>query len=67
MKKRFVDPLEELSNWAKSNEVLGEITLVISGAVTDSASMTAKDMVARVREFEAAGMDRKICNSQCCR
>ncbi len=42
-----------------SNEVLGEITLVIAGATTDSASLTASDMVARVREFEGAGMDRK--------
>jgi 16S rRNA (cytidine1402-2'-O)-methyltransferase len=51
--------LAELSQWAKANEVLGEITLVITGAVTDSASLTAADMVARVREFESAGMDRK--------
>ena len=51
--------LKELSTWASNNEVLGEITLVIAGAVTDSASLTAADMVARVREFESAGMDRK--------
>ena len=52
-------PLAELSLWADNNEVLGEITLVISGAKTDSATMTAEEMVARVREFESAGMDRK--------
>ena len=51
--------LSELSTWADANEVLGEITLVIQGAVLDSAAMTADEMVARVREFEAAGMDRK--------
>jgi 16S rRNA (cytidine1402-2'-O)-methyltransferase len=51
--------LAELSQWADSHEVLGEITLVIEGAVIDSAAMTADEMVARVREFEAAGMDRK--------
>lgn len=51
--------LGELSAWANSNEVLGEITLVIAGALVDSASLTATDMVARVREFEGAGMDRK--------
>ena len=51
--------LTELSAWATTNEVLGEITVVIAGAVTDSASLTAADMVGRVREFEAAGMDRK--------
>ena len=51
--------LTELSSWADSNEVLGEITLVVEGASTDSASMSADEMVARVREFEGAGMERK--------
>jgi 16S rRNA (cytidine1402-2'-O)-methyltransferase len=51
--------LSELSSWADANEVLGEITLVVAGAVLDSASLTAGEMVDRVREFEAAGMDRK--------
>jgi 16S rRNA (cytidine1402-2'-O)-methyltransferase len=63
MTKRYEETIRgnlgELSNWANTNEVLGEITLVIAGAVTDSASVTAADMVGRVREFEAAGMDRK--------
>jgi 16S rRNA (cytidine1402-2'-O)-methyltransferase len=63
MTKRYEETIRgnlgELSNWANTNEVLGEITLVIAGAVTDSASLTAADMVGRVREFEAAGMDRK--------
>lgn len=63
MTKRYEETirgnLKELSTWATNNEVFGEITLVIAGAVTDSASLTAADMVARVREFESAGMDRK--------
>jgi 16S rRNA (cytidine1402-2'-O)-methyltransferase len=63
MTKRYEETIRgtmnELLTWANSNEVLGEITLVIAGAVADSASLTASDMVARVREFEAAGMDRK--------
>ena len=63
MTKRYEETIRgnlgELSAWSSSNEVLGEITLVIAGAVTDSASLTATDMVGRVREFEAAGMDRK--------
>ena len=63
MTKRYEETirgtLSELSAWASKNEVLGEITLVIAGAVTDSALLTAADMVSRVREFEAAGMDRK--------
>jgi 16S rRNA (cytidine1402-2'-O)-methyltransferase len=63
MTKRYEETIRgtmmELLTWANSHEVLGEITLVIAGAVTDSASLTASDMVARVREFEGAGMDRK--------
>ena len=63
MTKRYEETIRgslgELSVWADANEILGEITLVIAGAVTDSASLTAADMVGRVREFEAAGMDRK--------
>ena len=63
MTKRYEETirgtLAELSLWAQTNEILGEITLVIAGAVTDSASLTAADMVGRVREFESAGMDRK--------
>ena len=63
MTKRYEETirgtLAELSQWAQTNEILGEITLVIAGAVTDSASLTAADMVGRVREFESAGMDRK--------
>lgn len=63
MTKRYEETirgtLDELSTWASSNEVLGEITLVIAGAAMDSAALTAADMVGRVREFESAGMDRK--------
>jgi 16S rRNA (cytidine1402-2'-O)-methyltransferase len=63
MTKRYEETirgtLADLSAWATSNEVLGEITVVIAGAVADSAALTAADMVGRVREFEAVGMDRK--------
>lgn len=63
MTKRYEETirgtLSELSTWADTHEVLGEITLVIAGAVTNSAAMTADEMVVRVREFEGAGMDRK--------
>ncbi len=63
MTKRYEETIRgdlvQLSQWADTNEVLGEITLVIEGATFDSASLTAEEMVARVREFEAAGMDRK--------
>jgi len=63
MTKRYEETirgaLSELSTWADTHEVLGEITLVVAGADKDSASVTSDDMVARVREFEGAGMDRK--------
>lgn len=49
----------ELLKWASKNEILGEITLVIEGAIIGSEAKTSSEMVARVREFEAAGMDRK--------
>ena len=51
--------LAELLAWSQSKEVLGEITLVITGADSGSAEKTSGDMVARVREYEGAGMDRK--------
>ena len=63
MTKRYEEvirgDLSELSEWADAHEVLGEITLVIQGASIDSAEMSASEMVARVHEFEKAGMDRK--------
>jgi 16S rRNA (cytidine1402-2'-O)-methyltransferase len=63
MTKRYEETirgsLAQLSSWADANEVLGEITLVIGGALEDSAATTAEEMVLRVREFESAGMDRK--------
>ena len=52
-------PLSELITWAAGREVLGEITLVIAGVAAGSEVRTAGDAVARVREYEAAGMDRK--------
>jgi 16S rRNA (cytidine1402-2'-O)-methyltransferase len=51
--------LAELIDWASQREVLGEITLVLAGVTAGSEGKTAEDAVARVREYEAAGMDRK--------
>jgi 16S rRNA (cytidine1402-2'-O)-methyltransferase len=51
--------LSELLTWSTSKEILGEITMVIAGVPVGSAAKTAEEMVARVREFESAGMDRK--------
>ena len=51
--------IAELIVWARSREILGEITLVFAGIEAGSEIRTADDAVARVREYEAAGMDRK--------
>ena len=51
--------ISSLLAWAESREVLGEITLVIAGVSEGSEEKSAADSVARVKEYEAAGMDRK--------
>jgi 16S rRNA (cytidine1402-2'-O)-methyltransferase len=51
--------LDELAAWADSHEVLGEITLVFAGVEVGTQVMTNNEMVAKVREYEGAGMDRK--------
>jgi len=51
--------LAELIDWASSREILGEITLVIAGVSAGTEGKTSEDAVLRVREYEAAGMDRK--------
>jgi 16S rRNA (cytidine1402-2'-O)-methyltransferase len=63
MTKRYEETIRaslgELLSWAQNNEVLGEITMIIEGAPRNSAGITSQGMVMRVKEFEAAGMDRK--------
>ncbi|MBI3429457.1 MAG: 16S rRNA (cytidine(1402)-2'-O)-methyltransferase [Actinobacteria bacterium] len=63
MTKRYEEtiraPLGQLLKWSQSNEVLGEITMVIEGAPTNASEVTAAGIVARVKEYETAGMDRK--------
>ena len=63
MTKRYEETIRgtiaELIVWARSREILGEITLVFAGIEEGSEIRTADDAVARVREYEAAGMDRK--------
>jgi len=51
--------LSELNAWASGREILGEITVVIAGAQLGALESSTDSMVARVREFEGAGMDRK--------
>ena len=63
MTKRYEETirgtLDDLIEWAKNNEVLGEITLVFAGVEAGNEAKTNEQLLARVREFEAAGMDRK--------
>lgn len=51
--------LDQLVAWAQSHEILGEITLVLGGVEVGTKAATNEQLVARVREFEEAGMDRK--------
>ena len=51
--------LQELILWSESKEILGEITVVLAGVPVGTAEKTAEEIVARVREFESAGMDSK--------
>jgi len=51
--------LAELIEWAEGHEILGEITLVFAGVEVGTETATNSQMVARVREYESAGMDRK--------
>ena len=63
MTKRYEETirgtLDQLIEWATNNEVLGEITLVFGGVEAGNEAKTNEQLLARVREFEAAGMDRK--------
>ena len=51
--------LSELLTWAKSKEILGEVTVVLQGAHQGAREISTTNIVARVKEFEDAGMDRK--------
>ena len=63
MTKRYEETIRaslgELLTWARTHEVLGEITMVLEGASINSAAITSEALVLRVKEYEAAGMDRK--------
>ncbi len=51
--------LDELEEWATSNEVLGEITVVIEGFDPSSQSYSEADLIALVLAKESAGISRK--------
>lgn len=51
--------LGDLQDWANSKEILGELTMVIGGAPEGLKSVTADQIVSRVKDLERAGMERK--------
>jgi 16S rRNA (cytidine1402-2'-O)-methyltransferase len=51
--------LAQLKKWAESKEILGEITMVISGALDGAKELTEQEIVSKVQALENAGMDRK--------
>ena len=51
--------LAELKLWAESKEILGEITIVISGAINGAKELTEQEIVSKVQALESAGMNRK--------
>lgn len=51
--------LGDIQNWAKSKEILGEITIVISGANEGAKENSQQEIIAAVRKLESVGMDRK--------
>ena len=51
--------LGTLQEWASSKEVLGEITIVVEGAIVGAREINHERIIDSVRKFENAGMDRK--------
>jgi 16S rRNA (cytidine1402-2'-O)-methyltransferase len=51
--------LSDIQNWANSKEILGEITIVISGADEGAKETSQQEIIAAVRKLEGVGMDRK--------
>jgi 16S rRNA (cytidine1402-2'-O)-methyltransferase len=51
--------LSELHNWAATNEILGEITMVIAGYDQTTTAFETADLIAEVLKQESAGISRK--------
>lgn len=51
--------IAELTSWAKSKEILGEITVVIAGFDPASRQIADEDLIKRVLELEEIGESRK--------
>jgi 16S rRNA (cytidine1402-2'-O)-methyltransferase len=52
--------LAELLEWAKSKEILGEITIVIEGFDPGSREFGRSDLIQLVLNLEANGESRKV-------
>lgn len=52
-------PLSHLLTWAKSKEILGEITVVLAGFDSTNLEISNEDLVNQVLKIEAAGFGRK--------
>lgn len=51
--------LIELSQWASSKEILGEITVVLAGFTPSTITYSDKELAERVVKYESAGISRK--------
>ena len=51
--------LADIQSWANSKEILGEITVVISGAIEGAKEKSQQEIIDAVRKLESVGMDRK--------
>jgi 16S rRNA (cytidine1402-2'-O)-methyltransferase len=51
--------LGQLLAWAKSKEILGEITIVLSGFDSAKIEISNEDLVKQVLQIESAGLSRK--------
>mgnify|MGYP002145446858 FL=1 len=51
--------LSDIQGWANSKEILGEITVVISGAGEGAKELSQQEIIEAVRKLESVGMDRK--------
>ena len=51
--------LQELAEWTRSKEMLGEFTIVIAGFDPAAVTYTDEDLAARVKKYEESGLTRK--------
>ena len=51
--------LGQIKEWAHSKEILGEITIVIEGAINGAKEISQQLIIEAVKRLEAVGMERK--------